>query len=262
MTVPAALAGRVVLVTGASRGIGLAVATAVCEAGGTAVLVARDRERLAAAAAPLGDRAVALAADVSDSDAVNALLAEVEGRFDRLDGVVNNAAVAWPHRVEDVTDAQLAVEVGTNLVAPVLVVRAALPLLRRDGGGTIVNISTESVRDPFPYLVLYAATKAGLEVLTEGLARELRGEPVRVCLLVAGRTSGGAFTGDWPEDLRRQAEDAWDRQGYRARTSGTVPQPPERVAEAVLLMLSQPPGSVVDRVSVRAHSGSLSAPSP
>jgi meso-butanediol dehydrogenase/(S,S)-butanediol dehydrogenase/diacetyl reductase len=262
VTAPAALRGRVVLVTGASRGIGLAVAKAVCAAGGIAVLVARDAERLAAAAGPLGEQAVALAADVSDSAAVTRLMAEVDVRFGRLDGVVNNAAVAWPHRVEDVTDEQLAVEVGTNLLAPVLVIRAALPLLRRDGGGTIVNISTESVRDPFPYLVLYAATKAGLEVLTEGLARELRDEPVRVCLLVAGRTSGGAFTGDWPEDLRAQAEQAWDRQGYRARTSGTVPQPPERVAESVLLMLTQPPGSVIDRVSVRAHSGSLSAPRP
>jgi meso-butanediol dehydrogenase/(S,S)-butanediol dehydrogenase/diacetyl reductase len=258
----AVLDGRVVLITGASRGIGLSVAAGVCAAGGTAVMVARDPERLTAAAGPLGERAVPLPADVSDSPSVGRLIAEVGARFGRLDGVVNNAAVAWPHRIEDVTDEQLTAEVGTNLVAPILLTRAALPLLRRDGGGTIVNISTESVRDPFPYLVLYAATKAGLEVLTEGLARELRDEPVRVCLLVAGRTSGGAFTGHWPEDLRRQAEEAWDRQGYRARTSGTVPQPPQRVAEAVLLMLTQPPGSVVDHISVRAHSGSLSAPRP
>lgn len=262
MTAAAALHGRVVLVTGASRGIGLAIAQAVCDAGGTAVLVARDVERLRAAAVPLGGRAVALAGDVSDSGAVARLMAEVGARFGRLDGVVNNAAVAWPHLVEEVSDEQLAAEVGTNLVGPVLVIRAALPLLRRDGGGTIINISTESVRDPFPYLVLYAATKAGLEVLTEGLARELRDEPVRVCLLVAGRTSGGAFTDHWSADLRQRAEHAWDSEGYRARTSGTVPQSPERVAAAALLMLTAPAGSVVDRISVRAHTGSLSASRP
>ncbi|MCW2614500.1 MAG: short-chain dehydrogenase/reductase [Frankiales bacterium] len=254
------LDGRVVLVTGASRGIGLATARAVADAGGTPVLVARDEDRLRKAAAEVGPSAVALPADVSDSGSVTRLLDAVDTRLGRLDAVVNNAAVAWPHRVEDVTDAQLAAEVGTNLVGPLLVIRAALPLLRRSGGGTIVNVSTESVRDPFPFLALYAATKAGLEVLTEGLARELRGEPVRVCLLVAGRTGGGGFTAHWPADVRREAEAAWDAQGYRARTSGTVAQPPERVAEAVLLMITQPPGSVVDHVSVRAHTGSLLPP--
>lgn len=80
---------------------------------------------------------------------------------------------------------------------------------------------------------------------------------MRVCLLVAGRTSGGEFTGRWPAEVSLQAEAAWNSQGYRARTSGTVPQPPERVAEAVLFLLTQPPGSVVDHIAVRAHSGSL-----
>jgi NAD(P)-dependent dehydrogenase (short-subunit alcohol dehydrogenase family) len=110
---------------------------------------------------------------------VTGLVAERHGR---LDGLVNNAAVAWPHRVEDVTDEELQAEVGTNLVGPLLTARVAVPAIRRSGGGDIVNISTESARDPFPFLALFAATKAGMEVLTEGLARELRAEPIRVTL--------------------------------------------------------------------------------
>lgn len=209
----------------------------------------------------VGGGAVALTADVSDPDAVRRLMQQVEQQLGRLDGLVNNAAVAWPHRLEDVTDAQIAAEVGTNLVGPLLMARQALPLLRRDGGGTIVNISTESAHDPFPYLALYAATKAGMEVLTQGLAQELRGEPVRVCLLVAGRTSGGGFTDHWPVDVQRQAAAEWDRLGYRARVSGTAPQPPERVAEAVVFVLTRPEGTVVDRLSVRSHPQPSSEPS-
>jgi NAD(P)-dependent dehydrogenase (short-subunit alcohol dehydrogenase family) len=243
----------VVVVTGASRGIGLATARALADAGAVPVMVARHEARLVESATSVGDPSLAIAADVSDPRSVQRLFAAVDDRYGRLDGLVNNAAVAWPHRVEEVTDDQLQAEVGTNLVGPVLTARAAVPLMRRSGGGDIVNISTESAHDPFPFLALYAATKAGMEVLTEGLARELRAEPIRVCLLVAGRTAGGEFTAAWPADKLRQAQQAWDDLGFRERTSGDAPQPAERVAEAVVFVVSRPAGTMIDRLSVRAH---------
>jgi NAD(P)-dependent dehydrogenase (short-subunit alcohol dehydrogenase family) len=228
----------------------------VSAAGATPVLVARSADRLHAAAREVGDESLAVVCDVSDSRSVAEMFETVQRRHGRVDGLVNNAAVAWPHRIEDVTEAEVAAEIGTNFAGPLWTSRAAVPLLRQAGGGDIVNISTESVRDPFPYLGLYAATKAGMEVLTEALARELRDEPIRVCLLVAGRTSGGEFTAHWPAQARRTAEEVWDREGYRARVSGTTPQPPERVAAAVVFVLSQPAGSTIDRISVRSHPAS------
>ena len=95
--------------------------------------------------------------------------ADVASRLGAPDILVNNAAICLLHRIEEMTDADAQREVATNLMGPLWCARAAIPHMRAAGRGDIVNISSESVRLPFPYLSLYAATKAGLETLSEGL---------------------------------------------------------------------------------------------
>jgi NADP-dependent 3-hydroxy acid dehydrogenase YdfG len=248
------LADRVVAITGASRGIGRTVAEHLADRGAHVVMLARGEARLTVAANDIGERATAIVADIGDPDAVRAAFASIEERFGRLDALVNNAALAWPHRIEEATDAELLEEVSTNVLGPLYTIRAAIPLLRQSESGHIVNVSTESTQDPFPFLLVYAATKSALETLSRGLVSELKPDGIRVTLLSAGRTSGSEFREAWDAERRAEAEKMWDDLGFRARIAGTVAQPPEQVAEAVEYVLTRPVGSMVDLIHVRSHS--------
>lgn len=249
----ARLQGRIVAITGASRGTGLHVARALAAEGATVALLARSASRLESAVRSIGERAIALPTDVGDPEAIRAAFAEIEARWGRLDLLVNNAAVAWPHRIEAATDAQLVSEVSTNLLGPLFAIRAAIPLLRLSDDAHIVNVSSESSREPFPHLVVYAATKAALEVLSAGLVLELRDDRIRVTVLRLGRTLEGEFRSDWDDSARVQAEAMWDKMGYRARVSGVTPQSADRVVEAILFVVEQPPDSMVDVMHLRGR---------
>ena len=245
------LAGKVVAVTGASRGIGLAMARALGDAGASVVLLARESSHLRAAADGLA-RSLTAPADLADPHQVRAAFASIDARFGRLDGLVNNAALGLAHLIEDLTDDEIAAQVGANYLAPVYCVRSAIPLLRRSGGGHIVNVSSESAHDPFPYLSIYASTKAGMEVFTTAVRNELRGEHIRVTLLVAGLTNTGGFSGRWDPDIGAAASAAWERGGYLARVAGRTPQEPADVAEALLFALTRPARSMTDVIWSRA----------
>ncbi len=247
-----ALAGRVALVTGASRGTGLSISRALAAEGVRVGLLARPSAPLDAAARELGEAGLALPADLSEPAEVAAAFATLERHFGRLDVLVNNAAISRPHRICDVTDEQLRLEIGTNLLGPIYTTRAAVRLLRRSERPHIINVSSESVGDPFPFLLVYTATKAALENLTHGLAHELRPDGIRTTVLRIGQTAT-TIKDDWHPDELREALAAWDAGGFRARISGAAPQSPERVAEAVLLILTQTDGSVVSELSVRSY---------
>jgi NAD(P)-dependent dehydrogenase (short-subunit alcohol dehydrogenase family) len=246
------LAGRTALVTGASRGTGLSIARALAAEGARVGLLARPSPALDAAQKELGRGGLALGADLCDPDQVRAAFAALRLEFGGLDILVNNAATARPHRVEDASDEQIRREVGTNLLGPLYAVREAVPLLRRSAAPHVISISSESAGDPFPYLIIYAAAKTALETLTRGLAQELRPDGIRCTLLRIGQTAT-TFKDDWDPEQREQARQAWAERGFLARVSGVAPQPPERVAEAVLFTLKQAGSSVVDELSVRAY---------
>ena len=174
------VADRVALVTGASSGIGLAVCRQLVAAGARVAMVARTRATLEAAAAGLGApaRAAAFPLDVADLAALEALPAQVVARFGRLDFVVNNAGLHHRGPVESRTPADLAAMVTVNLVAPIVLTRAALPLLPR--GGAVVDVASLAGFVPLDGAATYSATKAGLRFFGRALAEELRGREVRV----------------------------------------------------------------------------------
>jgi meso-butanediol dehydrogenase/(S,S)-butanediol dehydrogenase/diacetyl reductase len=248
-----ALTGKIIVMVGASRGVGRFVSGALAEAGANIVMIARNSELLASAAAEIGPQATPIAADVTSPDSVRAAFREIKERFGRIDALINNAVVGWPHLIEDVDDADLLAEVATNFVGPILTCRSAIPLLRAAGGGDIINVSSESVLDPFPHLVVYAATKAGLETFSTGLAGEVKADGIRVALLRSGHTAGGEFSAHWDPDAKAKAVEAWEAGGYLARVAGHEPQPPERIAEAIIFLITRPQGSMVDVISVRAQ---------
>ena len=185
------LEGKVALITGGSAGIGLAVAHRMAAAGARVVLVARGQQALNDAVQAIGDRAAAIALDVSDLAAVAALPARVVASHGRLDVLVNNAGLHHRGDTTKIDAAALGDMVTVNLTAPIVLARAALDHLPR--GGAIVNIASIAGYTPLPGAATYCATKAGLRFFTLALANELEERGIRVATVNPGPVDTGFF---------------------------------------------------------------------
>jgi 3-oxoacyl-[acyl-carrier protein] reductase len=168
---------KVALVTGASRGIGRAAALALAAAGADVAVNYRERSaeagEVVAAIRASGRRAVAVTADVSDSDAVVGMMSRIEDELGTVDVLVNNAGVAIIRGVDDLTEAEFDLTLAVNLKSAFLCTQAVLPGMRARGWGRIVNISSGAARGAGGIGVHYNASKAGLEGLTRGYAARL-----------------------------------------------------------------------------------------
>jgi NAD(P)-dependent dehydrogenase (short-subunit alcohol dehydrogenase family) len=188
----AALSGKVAIVTGASRGIGAAAAEALAAAGAAVMLVARDGKLAAEVASGIttaGGKAAALACDVADYAAVEALVAATTQRFGRPDILVNNAGVIEPIATIATSDpATWAKNVQINLVGAFNAVRAVLPGMIAAGGGTIVNVSSGAALRPLEGWSAYCAGKAGMAMLTRAIMLEEGANGIRVFGFQPGTT--------------------------------------------------------------------------
>jgi len=246
------LRGRVAIVTGAARGLGLHFADALVAEGMKVALVARSADLLEKHAQRLGENALAVPADIASPDSVREVFARTVERFGRLDVLVNSATMNRLHRIEDITDAELASEVGVNIMGVIYCIREAIPLMRKAGGGDIINVSSESVTRPFPLLSLYAATKAGIENLTVGLREELRHDKIRVTTFRSGTVdSGGMFLSDAPPDRFQKFFDDSNAFGFMHDTGLAIA--PQIAADALIALLRAPHQAHIDFISVRAR---------
>jgi NAD(P)-dependent dehydrogenase (short-subunit alcohol dehydrogenase family) len=182
---PVELAGRVVLVTGASRGIGAATCAALTRRGAVVVAAGRDETALAAVAA-----ASTVVADAAEPAAAPALVAAAVDRHGRLDAVVANAGVGWAGEFAGMDPARITELVDVNLRAPMLLARAALPVLRRPGA--LVFLTSIAGLVGVPGETVYSVTKAGLETFATLLREELAG--VTVSTVAPGAVDTGFFT--------------------------------------------------------------------
>jgi meso-butanediol dehydrogenase/(S,S)-butanediol dehydrogenase/diacetyl reductase len=185
---------KVIVITGAGAGLGRALARRFAADGEAVVLLGRSAEKLQKLVAELGGKPLAVACDVSSADSVRAAFARIAERHPRIDVLINNADFYQPFLVQDAKDEQILTTIGVNLTGPILCARSAIPLLGK--GGHIINVSSESVGMVFPHLVLYQASKAGLERFTEGLRFELEPKGVRVTLVRAGQMMDADKTWD------------------------------------------------------------------
>jgi 3-oxoacyl-[acyl-carrier protein] reductase len=174
---PIPMTGRVALVTGASRGIGAAIARALAEAGADVAINYRDRaaeaDAVAAQLTALGRRAITVAADVSERAAVAAMVRTTEDKLGPIDILINNAGVALIRGIDDLTEADFDTTIAVNLKSVFLCTQAVLPHMRTQGWGRIVNISSGAARGAGGVGVHYNASKAGMEGLTRGYAARL-----------------------------------------------------------------------------------------
>ncbi len=248
-----ALEGKVAVVTGASSGIGKATAALLAEQGAEVVLLARGKQRLEEAAQAIGPRATAIATDVADPESVRAAFARIAAERGRVDVLANVAGVVRIARIEDATDEDIASAVGTNFLGPIYTTRAAIPLLKRAGGGDIVNFSSEVTLDDMPLATLYSASKGGLESFTKTMTKELKEERIRVTLLRVGLTDTAMSETLEPATLAR-AYPIWEQDGYLRRVAGRDPMDPRWVAEALLFAVTRPRGQMVDVIHARSFS--------
>ena len=226
--------GRAFFVTGGASGIGLAVARLALQRGAKVCVVDRDADALMRAARELGSEAQVIACDVADAARVKEAVALAAARLGRLDAVVNAAGVDHLTPLERIADEDWARTLAVNLTGPMLVCRAAVPHLRRAGGGTIVNIASAAGLVPLPGRSAYCASKAGVIMFGKALAMELAADGIRVNAVCPGAVDTPLF--------RTSYEDAEDASGaleaIRQRYALRRVAQPEELAEAVLYLSS------------------------
>ncbi|HEY1933379.1 MAG TPA: 3-oxoacyl-ACP reductase family protein [Acetobacteraceae bacterium] len=224
------LTNRIALVTGGSRGIGRAIAVALAEAGADVAVNYRERADDAHAVADsiraTGRRAIAVAADVSDSTAVARMMQQIAAQLGPVDVLVNNAGIALIRTVDELTEADFDTTIATNLKSAFLCTRAVLPHMRAQRWGRIVNISSGAARGAGGIGVHYNASKAGMEGLTRGYAARLVTEGITVNAVAPSLID---------TDMMAARRDDYAKRIPLGRM-GT----PEEVAQAVLLVLGNP----------------------
>ncbi len=226
------------IVTGGSRGIGLAVAAALVKDGARVAITGLDRARLESATAELvrlaGDpaRVHGAAVDVRERGAIEALFADVERRFGGLDTLVNNAGLGVFADVAAMTDADWHRQIDTNLTGVFYCTRAAIPAMRRAGGGWIINIASLAGRNYFAGGAAYCATKAGLVAFSEAVMQEVRHDGIRVSVIMPGSV-------------------ATEFNGRAVSNADSWKLSPDDVAECVMDLLRHPGRSLPSKIEIR-----------
>ncbi len=223
---------RVVVLTGASSGIGRCAAVAFAARGDRVVLAARRPEDLAAAAAEIGPDAVTVTVDVTDRAGLDALAATAVERFGRIDVWVDTAAVMAYGRFEDVPAEVFDRVITTDLLGSANVARTALRQFRRQGGGTLILCGSLLGHVTVPYMSAYVTAKWGLRALVRTLQQEFRSEPgIHVCTVTPGSVDTPIYAS------------AANYAGFVGRPPPPV-DPPERIAAAVVRLADRPRAQV------------------
>ena len=237
---PKTLRGKVALITGATQGIGLAIAQALAVQGCALVVTGRDQARLRRVSRELAAQThvLALACDVRNPEAVQALCGAIKKRFHRLDILVNNAGVGHVNRkVEELSPETWREVIATNLSGMFLVTHYALPLM--GSGSAIVNNLSIAAKRVFPGSSAYNASKHGALGFTNTLREELRPRGIRVLALLPGATDTALWKTVWPGAPRK-----------KMMSPGTV-------AQAVVNALVLPPEGTVEELVILPPAGTL-----
>jgi len=248
------LAGRVAVVTGASSGIGEAVAEALAAAGAHLMLGARRDDKLQAICARItaaGGRAAYEPTDIADEAQATRLIDEAVERFGRLDILINNAAIGTVRTIADGRTDEWRATIDTNLLGTLFTCRAALQPMLAAGRGDIVNITSASAHEAWPYLSVYAATKAAVHTLSNGLRAEVAHLGLRVMTVEVHNVTGTDFASRFDRSVMGKAVQRWEQLALLRRDSPMIA--PADVARAIVHQLAQPDPVSIHHLSIRSR---------
>jgi NAD(P)-dependent dehydrogenase (short-subunit alcohol dehydrogenase family) len=227
------MANKVWFITGTSKGFGRVWAEAALARGDQVVATARDAKTLAPLVERYRDRVAALPLDVTDRAAVFKTVAQAKDRFGRIDVAVNNAGFGLFGAVEEVSEAEARDQIETNLFGALWVTQAVLPIMRAQGSGHILQVSSIGGVNAFPTVGLYHASKWGLEGFSTSLAAEVAPFGIKVTLI-----EPAGYATDWGGPSSKHATPLPAYDGARAAVaswrSGNVPGDPEATGPAIL----------------------------
>jgi NADP-dependent 3-hydroxy acid dehydrogenase YdfG len=237
------LDGRRILITGASSGIGEAVAEAIVAEGGAVALGARRKDRLDELAGRLGDRAVPIEADVGDEAQANDLVARAAEELSGLDGLVNNAGVMLLGLIQGASTDEWRRMIDVNLLGLLYCTHAAVPLMRDGGGGDIVNVSSVAGRIAALGSAVYNMTKWGVTGFSEALRQECAHIGIRVTCVEPGFVETELHGHNQNPMVVEQIEKAREKTGKVLEAAD--------VANAIVYALAQPKHVSLNEVLVR-----------
>lgn len=245
---PVSLDGRVALVTGASSGIGEAAAIALAAAGAKVALSARRADRLETLVRQIeaaGGTALALPGDVVDEAVATAAVEQTVARFGRIDILVNSAGIIQASNIEHCDTAEFRRVLDVNLMGTLYTCKAAIAPMKAQGGGDIINISSQAARKVAKILNSYSTSKFALNAMTEAMRQEVGGYGIRVCQLLPGATRT-EVAGNISDPAMRSAMAAHvDKEGSVEASE---------IADAIVYIAALPKHVNVDLISIRPTS--------
>ncbi|MDX6640100.1 MAG: hypothetical protein QOF12_1111 [Solirubrobacteraceae bacterium] len=235
-------ASKVWFITGTSKGFGRVWAEAALERGDRVAATARDTGTLTELAERHGENVLPLALDVTDKGAVDAAVAQAHDHFGALDVVVNNAGYGHFGMIEEATEDEARAQIETNVFGALWVTKAALPIMREQRSGHIIQVSSIGGVNAFPTLGLYHASKWALEGFSQSLAAEVAGFGIHVTIV-----EPGGFATDWagPSAVHSAPLAAYDdiREARARQRSSFEPGDPQATGAAILKVVDadEPP---------------------
>ncbi len=227
------MASKVWFITGTSKGFGRVWAEAALARGDRVAATARRLDTLAPLVERYGNQVAAIALDVTDKAAVGTAIHQAHANFGRLDVVINNAGYGLFGTIEEVSEAEARAQIETNLFGALWVTQAALPIMRAQGSGHIIQVSSIGGVNAFPTVGLYHASKWALEGFSQSLAAEVAGFGIKVTIV-----EPGGFATDWggPSAQRAAPMPAYDgaRAAIASFRGASIPGDPDATGPAIL----------------------------
>ena len=217
----------VIMITGASSGIGEATVRAALQAGARVILLARRKARLDILADESGNT-LAVACDVTQPDQIENAVRQGLARFGRIDVLINNAGQGLYAAVEEIKAAEFRALLELNLIAPLMMMQAVIPPMRRQGAGRIINVSSGATLATYPGSAAYTSSKAGLNMLSD---------VARLELAEAGITVSTVYPFMTASEFYQSVKSGQDVAIEQAQQSAAFAHAPERVAEKILAMV-------------------------
>lgn len=246
---PELIKDKVIAITGGGAGLGFATAQALVKLGAKVALLGRRQDVLDKAVSELGsEHAQGFACDVTKKADVVRAFAALHAHFGKLDGLVNNAGIARPDPVEHMTEEDIVAQLNTNLLGLVFCCQAAIPLLRANGHGLILNLSSATVRheNEISHLAVYAATKAAVDRFSKELREEVKADRIGVTVFSPGAVFTEFGLGWDPQKMSAALHD-WQKKG---KTFDGYMKP-EVIGSSIAMCFGYPKGVAIEFMEVK-----------